>query len=97
MKEQNLSQLLLDWYYKNGRDLPWRVKGGAHENPYVVLVSEFMLQQTTVKTVIPYFTKFMKRFPTILILRRLIWKKFITIGKGWGIIVGLALLNKRRK
>lgn len=65
MKEQNLSQLLLDWYYKNGRDLPWRVKGGAHENPYVVLVSEFMLQQTTVKTVIPYFTKFMERFPTI--------------------------------
>ncbi len=65
MKEQNLSQALLDWYYKNGRDLPWRVKGGAHENPYVVLVSEFMLQQTTVKTVIPYFTKFMARFPTI--------------------------------
>ena len=65
MKEQNLSQLLLDWYYKNGRDLPWRVKGGAHENPYVVLVSEFMLQQTTVKTVIPYFTKFMERFPTV--------------------------------
>ncbi len=65
MKEQNLSHALLDWYYKNGRDLPWRVKGGAHENPYVVLVSEFMLQQTTVKTVIPYFTKFMQRFPTI--------------------------------
>jgi len=61
----SLSELLLNWYDKNGRDLPWRVKGGAHPNPYVILVSEFMLQQTTVKTVIPYFYRFMERFPTI--------------------------------
>ena len=60
-----LSSKLLTWYIKNGRDLPWRVKGGAHPDPYVILVSEFMLQQTTVKTVIPYFERFMKRFPTI--------------------------------
>lgn len=60
-----LSKSLLEWYAKFGRDLPWRVKGGAHPNPYVVLVSELMLQQTTVKTVIPYFERFMKRFPTI--------------------------------
>lgn len=61
----NLSKLLLNWYEKNGRDLPWRVRGGANPDPYVVLVSELMLQQTTVKTVIPYFHRFMKRFPTI--------------------------------
>ena len=60
-----LANKLLKWYQENGRDLPWRVKGGAHPNPYAVLVSEFMLQQTTVKTVIPYFEKFMERFPTI--------------------------------
>lgn len=60
-----LAQKLLKWYKKNGRDLPWRVKGGAHPNPYVVLVSEFMLQQTTVKTVIPYFERFMVHFPSI--------------------------------
>ena len=60
-----LAHKLLKWYEKNGRDLPWRVKGGAHPNPYAVLVSEFMLQQTTVKTVIPYFQRFMERFPTI--------------------------------
>lgn len=65
MVKNNLSSLLLDWYFQNGRDLPWRVKGGAHPDPYVILVSEFMLQQTTVKTVIPYFAKFMQRFPTI--------------------------------
>lgn len=60
-----MSTLLLDWFSLNGRSLPWRVKGGAHPDPYVVLVSEFMLQQTTVKTVIPYFERFMRRFPTI--------------------------------
>lgn len=61
----NLSALLLEWYQKEGRILPWRVKGGAHPNPYVIFVSEFMLQQTTVKTVIPYFYRFMERFPTV--------------------------------
>ena len=60
-----LAQSLLNWYKVHGRDLPWRVKGGAHPNPYVVLVSEIMLQQTTVKTVIPHFKRFMERFPTI--------------------------------
>ena len=59
------SKLLLRWYQKNGRDLPWRHKGGAHPNPYVVLVSELMLQQTTVKTVLTYFEKFMSHFPSI--------------------------------
>lgn len=63
--EKELRRLLLGWYEQNGRDLPWRVKGGAHPDPYVILVSEVMLQQTTVKTVIPYFHRFMERFPTI--------------------------------
>lgn len=65
MTKQKLSQLLLDWYAQNGRDLPWRFKGGAHPNPYAVLVSEIMLQQTTVKTVMPYFERFMQRFPMV--------------------------------
>lgn len=60
-----LSKRLLDWYETSGRELPWRVKGGAHPDPYAVLVSEFMLQQTTVKTVLAYFPKFMNRFPTV--------------------------------
>ncbi|MBP3687823.1 MAG: A/G-specific adenine glycosylase [Alphaproteobacteria bacterium] len=65
MTDTKLSTLLLNWYALNGRSLPWRFKGGAHPNPYVILVSEFMLQQTTVKTVIPYFHRFMEHFPTI--------------------------------
>lgn len=62
---KKLSTLLLNWYAEYGRELPWRMKGGAHHDPYVILVSEFMLQQTTVKTVIPYFYRFMERFPTV--------------------------------
>ncbi len=65
MTKQKHSTRLLKWYQDNGRTLPWRKKGGAHSDPYVVLVSEFMLQQTTVKTVLNYFTPFMKRFPTV--------------------------------
>lgn len=65
-KEQNsLPALLLSWYEQNGRALPWRYKGGAHADPYIVLVSEIMLQQTTVKTVLNYFERFITRFPNI--------------------------------
>lgn len=61
----DLSNLLLKWYRQYGRDLPWRVKGKAHSDPYAVWVSEIMLQQTTVKTVIDYYHRWMKRFPTL--------------------------------
>ncbi|MFV0626050.1 MAG: A/G-specific adenine glycosylase [Alphaproteobacteria bacterium] len=65
MKQDTLAIKLLNWYKKNGRNLPWRVKGMAHPDPHVILVSEIMLQQTQVKTVIPFFHKFMERFPTV--------------------------------
>jgi A/G-specific adenine glycosylase len=63
-KRAALSSALLAWYDQFGRDLPWRVRG-AHPNPYVVWISEIMLQQTTVKTVIPYFYRFLEKFPNI--------------------------------
>lgn len=65
MEDSRFTQLLLDWFDGSGRDLPWRFKGGAHPDPYVVLVSEIMLQQTTVKTVLSYFDRFMQCFPTV--------------------------------
>ncbi|MDD4556103.1 MAG: A/G-specific adenine glycosylase [Alphaproteobacteria bacterium] len=65
MVQGTLSEKLLNWFDREGRELPWRVKGGAHPDPYVILVSEIMLQQTQVKTVLPFFHKFMKRFPTV--------------------------------
>lgn len=52
---------LIDWFNREKRDLPWR----HSKNPYRVWVSEVMLQQTRVDTVIPYFNRFMERFPTI--------------------------------
>lgn len=51
---------LINWYYQVKRDLPWR----QDKNPYRILVSEIMLQQTQVVTVIPYYERFMKLFPT---------------------------------
>lgn len=61
---QDLTELLLAWYDKNGRQMPWRFKGKAPD-PYPVWVSEIMLQQTTVATVYDYFLRWMKRFPTM--------------------------------
>src|SRR5689334_21235997 len=60
---------LLKWYHANRRDLPWRVPlnspPDARVDPYHVLVSELMLQQTQVSTVVPYFHRFIEKFPTI--------------------------------
>lgn len=52
---------LLNWYDANKRDLPWR----RDRDPYRIWVSEVMLQQTRVDTVIPYYERFMERFPTV--------------------------------
>ncbi|MFF2091667.1 A/G-specific adenine glycosylase [Paenibacillus sp. NPDC058174] len=59
--EQHFSRELLSWYRANKRTLPWR----ANRDPYRIWVSEIMLQQTRVDTVIPYYERFMDRFPTI--------------------------------
>ena len=55
---KQISSKIIHWYDNNGRDLPWRSKGNQKPDPYKVWVSEIMLQQTTVNTVIPYFEKF---------------------------------------
>ena len=58
---------LLAWYKKHGRhDMPWR----KTKDPYAVFLSEFMLQQTTVATVRPYYDRFLKKFPTIKALAK---------------------------
>ena len=56
---------LLSWYDLNGRTLPWRAAKGQKIQPYHVLLSEIMLQQTTVATVGPYFEKFVQRWPSL--------------------------------
>ena len=67
---------LLDWYARNARDLPWR----QTTDPYAIWISEVMLQQTQVKTVIPCWHRWMKKFPTINALAR---SKSDTVLKCW--------------
>jgi A/G-specific adenine glycosylase len=57
---------LLSWFRTNKRDLPWR----RSRDPYAILVSEVMLQQTTVATVMPYYNRWLRRFPTLRSLAR---------------------------
>jgi A/G-specific adenine glycosylase len=57
---------VLSWYRRSGRDLPWR----RTRDPYRVLVSEVMLQQTQVSRVLPAYQRFLRRFPTLRILAR---------------------------
>jgi len=62
--------LLLDWYDRHRRRLPWRPPAGERPDPYRVWLSEIMLQQTGVKTVGPYFLKFLARWPDVAALGR---------------------------
>jgi len=59
------ARVLLDWYDRERRALPWRPKGRGRANAYRVWLSEIMLQQTTVKAVIPYYERFLRRWPTV--------------------------------
>ena len=79
-KNQNLSALLLAWYTREKRDLPWRRTG----DPYAIWVSEVMLQQTQVKTVIPYYERFLQRFPDVEQLGRASLDDVLTEWRGLG-------------
>ena len=61
---------LLAWYDRHRRVLPWRARGGARPDAYKVWLSEIMLQQTTVTTVAPYYTRLLVRWPTLAALAR---------------------------
>lgn len=69
-RNTKLVRKLLAWYRAQHRKLPWRATPGERQDPYAVWLSEIMLQQTTVTTVIPYYLKFMKRWPTMTALAR---------------------------
>ena len=72
--------LILDWYAQNARELPWR----SDTSPYRTWVSEIMLQQTQVETVIPYFTRWMERFPDIKSLAAADEQDVLAVWEGLG-------------
>lgn len=71
-----IQQALLNWFAANARDLPWR----RTRDPYAIWLSEIMLQQTRVPTAIPYYERFLKRFPTV---RHLARARIDTVLKMW--------------
>ncbi|MDR1204033.1 MAG: A/G-specific adenine glycosylase [Peptococcaceae bacterium] len=75
-----LTGRLLAWYGENHRDLPWR----HTRDPYAVWVSEIMLQQTQVKTVVPYYERFMAAFPSVHDLARAPQEKVLKAWEGLG-------------
>lgn len=79
-KPDDVSRRLLDWYGKEGRDLPWRTT----RDPYRIWLSEIMLQQTTVAAVIPYYQRFLAKFPTVEILAKASLDAVIELWAGLG-------------
>ncbi|MBN1400955.1 MAG: A/G-specific adenine glycosylase [Anaerolineae bacterium] len=77
---ESMTAALLAWYAGHKRDLPWR----RTTNPYHIWVSEVMLQQTRVETVIPYYSRFLERFPTIRALADASLDSVLVLWEGLG-------------
>ena len=92
----NLTDNLLIWYRKNKRKLPWRLKKNA-KNPYYVWISEIMLQQTNVSTVINYYKKFIFNWPTVHSLSKSKLDKILFVWQGLGYYTRAANLHKTAK
>jgi A/G-specific adenine glycosylase len=77
---ENFRRRLLDWFEREGRDLPWR----RALDPYAVLVSELMLQQTQVASVLPYYRRWLERFPNFSALARASETQVLHVWEGLG-------------
>ena len=84
MKEKIITKKILKWYDLNKRSLPWRKKVSLEKKQYYTLISEFMLQQTQVSTVIPFFNRFIKSLPSLNSLAKVNEKKLIKLWEGLG-------------
>jgi A/G-specific adenine glycosylase len=77
---RRLQRALLDWFAEYKRDLPWR----RSRDPYSTWVSEIMLQQTQVATVVPYFERWIKRYPTVSVLAKANEDEVLKVWEGLG-------------
>jgi len=92
-----LTKKILHWYDNNKRTLPWRKKCSQKKREYFTLVSEFMLQQTQVSTVIPYFNNFIKKIPNLNSLAKVNEKKLLKYWEGLGYYSRVKNLKKTAK
>ena len=97
MKDQIITKKILNWYDLNKRSLPWRKSVSFQKRQYYTLVSEFMLQQTQVATVIPYFNRFIKDVPNLKVLAKVQNKKLIKLWEGLGYYSRAKNLKKLHK
>ena len=81
---------LLQWFAKNARDLPWR----RTRDPYAIWISEIMLQQTQVKTVIPYWERWMRELPDVRALARAQPQRVLKLWEGLGYYIRARNLHK---
>lgn len=94
----SLAPRLLDWFAINGRhDLPWQQHQTDTPDPYIVWLSEVMLQQTQVTTVLPYFARFMDSFPTVQDLAAAEWDMVAEHWAGLGYYARARNLHKGAK
>ncbi len=78
--DRDIGRLLLAWYARGHRDLPWR----NTRDPYAIWVSEIMLQQTRAQAVIPYYHRFLERFPTVAALAAAREEEVLAVWSGLG-------------
>jgi A/G-specific adenine glycosylase len=97
MSNSILTKKILYWYDNNKRVLPWRKKISQSKREYYTLVSEFMLQQTQVATVIPYFNNFIKDIPNINSLAKISENKILKYWEGLGYYSRVKNLKKTAK
>src|SRR5207249_3630559 len=92
-KASALARLLLDWFKQNARDLPWR----RTLDPYAIWVSEIMLQQTQVKTVLPFWKRWMRTLPNIQALAKARSQRVHKLWEGLGYYTRVRNLQKAAK
>jgi len=97
MKNQNIPKKILHWYDNNRRLLPWRKRVSKKQTQYFTLVSEFMLQQTQVKTAVPYFNNFINKIPNLKKLASVSEEKLMKCWEGLGYYSRARNLKKTAK
>ena len=97
INNDNLPKKILIWYDNNKRTLPWRISKNSKKKQYYRLLSEFMLQQTQVKTVIPYFNNFIKKIPNLDALSNCTNSKILKLWEGLGYYRRARNLHKTSK